>query len=152
VRRIVLPALLAASLCLAAAAEGIYKWVDEKGVTHYSESPPDEASGKKATKVDIKASGPADAGKPYDWKAKELDSRTQSVQKNQEERAKAEAEAKATSERKQMCQQAMRQVSFYQQQVPVYTLNDKGERVYVEDDDRAKKIEDAQARMRQYCD
>ncbi len=149
--RAVLFALLS-SLSFALCAEGIYKWVDDKGVTHYSESPPDEASGKKATKVDIKAPPPSDAGKVYDWKAKELESRSQGVQKGQEERQKAEAEAKLAAERKQKCRAAMGQVSFYQQQVPVYTLNDRGERVYVEDDDRSKKIEDAQERMRKFCD
>ncbi len=143
---------LLSSLSLALCAEGIYKWVDEKGVTHYSESPPDDAAGKKAIKVDIRPTPPSDPGKVVDWKAKELESRTQNVQKNQEERGRAEAEAKVTAERKQQCQAAMRQVAFYSQQVPVFTMNDKGERVAVEDDDRAKKIEDAQARMRQYCD
>jgi hypothetical protein len=142
------------ALVSAAALADMYKWVDEKGITHYSESPPpDEATAKKATKMELKVVPPSSPdAKPYDWKAKEADSRTQNVQKVQEERAKAEAAAKVTAERKQQCEAAVRQVNLYQQQVPIYSMNDKGERSYVEDADRASRLEAAQDRMRKYCD
>jgi hypothetical protein len=145
------PAIVAglAFLSFAAMAEGMYKWVDEKGITHYSESPPDDP--KKATKIDIKPNGPPQ-GQQYDWRAKELDSRTQNVQKIQEDRAKAEQQAKVAEQRKIICQQAVRQNAYYQQQVPVFTVDDKGDRHYAEDNERAKKIADAQEVMRKNCD
>ncbi|MFZ3323692.1 MAG: DUF4124 domain-containing protein [Usitatibacter sp.] len=150
-RRAILAGLAAVSLV--AAADGMYKWVDEKGVTHYSESPPpDDPTGKKATKLDIKPNGPSGPSKEFDWKAKELDSRTQNVQKVQEQREQEAKDAKEALHRKQLCNEALRQVNIYQQAIPVYTLNDKGERVYVEDADREKKIEDGRERMRKYCD
>jgi hypothetical protein len=148
-RRAVLAGLAAVSLV--AAADGMYKWVDEKGVTHYSESPPPDDP-RKATKVDIKPNGPSGPAKEFDWKQKELDSRQQNVQKVQEDREREAKEAQEARQRKVACQQAMRTVTTYQQQVPIFSINDKGERVYVEDADRAQKIEDARERMRKNCD
>ena len=148
-------AILAGLACVSfiAAAEGMYKWVDDKGVTHYSESPPpDDVTAKKATKIDIKPTAPSEPGKVFNWKQKEQDSRTQNVQKVQEDREREAKEAQVTAQRKQLCQEALRQVNFLSQQVPVYSVNDKGERVYVEDDVRATRIADAQEKMRKYCD
>ena len=47
--------ILVAGLALstAAPAQKMYKWVDEKGVTHFSENPPPD--GTKATTVEPKA-------------------------------------------------------------------------------------------------
>lgn len=138
-----------AALSLAAAAQGVYKWVDEKGVTHYSESPPPDG---KANKVDIKPNGPAGPVKEPDWKARELESRQQNVQKNQADREQKAKEDNDKATRRNICQQALRQITTLQTAVPVYTLNEKGERVYMEDADRQQKVEAAQQRMRENCD
>ncbi len=137
---------------VAAFADGIYKWVDEKGVTHYGEAPPDDDKGKKATKMDIKTNPAPISSGNVDWKAKELESRTQNVQKVQEERAQAAKDAEEAKQRKAQCQAAMRQLNLYSQQVPVYNINDKGERVYVEDADRQRRMDDARDTMRKYCE
>jgi hypothetical protein len=42
--------LIAAALAAAAAGAHVYKWVDEKGVTHYSETPP---QGRRAEEVKV---------------------------------------------------------------------------------------------------
>lgn len=66
------------SLALAAFAPAaiavIYKWVDEKGVTHYSQNPPSDG---KANQMETKPSGPAEApsASPQNWKQRELESR-----------------------------------------------------------------------------
>jgi len=47
VRRRILPALLLLA-CAALSHAGTYKWVDEKGVTNYSNNPPPSSKGAKA--------------------------------------------------------------------------------------------------------
>lgn len=72
--------LLLALLLIAAAAiaSGIYKWMDDKGVTHYSDAPP---KAQKATQLDHQTEPPAAApesaaGQPAeDWAQKEQDFR-----------------------------------------------------------------------------
>ena len=49
-------------LALPVAAQAMYKWVDEKGVTHYSEHPPADAKlEKKAAKVTPRVTPPSNA-------------------------------------------------------------------------------------------
>ena len=144
--------LLLVLLPLFAAAEGMYKWVDEKGVTHYSESPPpDDAKGKKATKIDIKPNGPSGPVKD-NWKERVEGAREKQIQSNEEQAKQQKADAQEKARRDMACRQALQQVSTLQQTRPVYTTNDKGERVYMEDTDRAQRIADAQERMRKNCE
>lgn len=50
--------LVAALGCtIAPASAQVYKWVDERGVTHYSERPPPNAKAKPAKKLDITLRG-----------------------------------------------------------------------------------------------
>jgi len=142
-KRLALMAFVAVSL--AAAAEGMYKWVDEKGVTHYSESPPPDG---KANKVEIKPTAPNGPASPTDWKQKELDSRQQHIQKEQAEKQQQKTEA----ERHNLCVEARRQLGVLQAGVPVFHVNERGERVFVEDDERQRKVEAAQERARKNCD
>ena len=68
-RPFVLACLVA--LPLAAAAQQMYKWVDEKGVTHYSDSPPPDGKAD-AKKIDIRPVPPsAPVAAPPTWQQKE---------------------------------------------------------------------------------
>jgi hypothetical protein len=59
-------------------AAGAYKWVDEKGVTHYSDTPP--ASGTKVQPVDTRPYGATGSGcSACEWRALERSSREQSA-------------------------------------------------------------------------
>lgn len=49
-----LAVLAAALLCLGTAGAQVYKWVDDKGVTHYSDQPPPPSAPAK-TKVEVKS-------------------------------------------------------------------------------------------------
>ena len=144
--RIVLLALIVAPLC--AAAE-MYKWVDEKGVTHYSESPPPDGKGAK---VDIKPQGEATNVAPTDWKQKEQDARQRRIQKEQEERQQTGAAQNQAAVRTNRCRESQRQLSIVQMARPVYQVNEKGEKVYLEDAERQREIDGWKDNVRKYCD
>jgi type IV secretory pathway VirB10-like protein len=139
------------ALSLAAAAEGMYKWVDENGKTHYSDSPPPDD--KKATKIDIKPTPPSGpVTQQPDWKQKELDQRTQHIQKEQADKAKSAKDEKEQAERHDRCVEARRRLNILQAGRPVFTVNDKGERIYLEDADRARETEALKDRIDKNCD
>jgi hypothetical protein len=138
---------LALAAFVPAAIADMYKWVDEKGVTHYSESPPPDG---KATKMETKPAGPAEASSaaPESWKQRELESRRKRLK---EESDKATEDDHAAA-RKRRCLRAQRELDIVQAARPVYTVNERGEKVYLEDKDRAREIEAWKKHVQTYCD
>jgi hypothetical protein len=144
--RIVL--LTLALLPMAAAAE-MYKWVDEKGHTVYSEQPPPDGNAKK---IDIRPS-PAGTGEaPTDWKQKEMDARQTRITKEQQEESKKAVEQNAAGARRNNCLESQRQLGIAQAPRPVYEVNDKGEKVYLDDKERQRQIDAWQANVKKYCE
>jgi Domain of unknown function (DUF4124) len=142
--------LLLLALLPAAAAAQMYKWVDEKGVTHYSETLPPDAKGAK---VDVKpASGDASPRPATDWKQKELDARQQRIQKEQNEQQQQAQEMNQARGRHNNCLQARRELAVMRTPGPVYRLNDKGEKVYFDEAERERQIAGWQANVTKYCD
>ena len=142
--------LLVAAIA-ATPAWAIYKWVDEKGVTHFSQDPPPD--GRKATKVEPKVTPPSSTpAAPTDWKKKEQDSRKQRIERDQsDEAAKAKAHNEA-AERANKCNRAKRDLEVLNRQAPVYSRNERGERVYVEDKDRESEKAAARRIIEANCD
>ena len=137
-------ALLVPALCC---AQTMYKWVDEKGVTHFSENPPPD--GKKASNYEAKVTGPSDpSAKPADWKRRELENKGSKAEKNERDRATRAAEEDARNAKYARCTHAQTQVRVLSTPRPVYSTNSKGERVYVEDTDREARLKEA----RRYAD
>jgi hypothetical protein len=125
-------------------AHAIYKWVDEKGVTHFSETPPPD--GRKAEKLQPKVvppSGPV--APPPDWRQREQESKARAIERNQADDAARARSQKQAAERADTCQRARRRLALLSEKVPVYSRNERGERTYIEDADREVEI----GRMRQ---
>jgi hypothetical protein len=141
---------LAVTLAAALPAHAIYKWVDEKGVTHFSEHPPPD--GKKAQKIEPKVTPPSSDAKPADWKQREQDARKRKIEQEQKDdyqRGKAHNNA---AERQNRCGFARRELHVLEKQVPVYHVNEKGEKVYLEDKDRPAQIAQWKRTIAEYCD
>jgi hypothetical protein len=126
-----------AFLPLAALAQTMYKWVDEKGVTHYSESPPPDG---KATKLEVKPVG-TEKPRTDNWKDREIEFRQRQTEREVAERSEAESRRRAEAERKQQCRRAQDALDSLRNSRRIYDLDDKGERVYMEDKDRPAAIE-----------
>ena len=140
-------ALLLAAVPLHAAT--LYKWVDEKGVTHYTETPPE---GRKATPVELKGVTSDAPPKEPDWKQREIDLRRQRIEKNQaEERDRARAE-RAAADRKNRCIRAQRALLVLQQQRPTYTVDERGEKSYMDDAERRLEAERWARERDAHCD
>jgi len=147
-------ALLFALLCcgpIQIATAQVYKWVDENGVTHYGERPPQN---KKAQTV---TTNPATAPAPNPPSAKPPDNgdfQQQNIefQRRRIERAqKAEQELKEAREKRERCNFARDDLRQMEAADRLYDLNDKGERVYVDDTKRSAVIERARRRFEQSC-
>jgi hypothetical protein len=142
IRSVLLALLL---LAFAAAAQTMYKWVDEKGVTHFSESPPPDGN---AAKIEVKPVG-NEAPRGDDWKQRDLESRQRRAAK---EAADSEVQKREQQVRAPRCSEARRQLDGLKNSRRIYRTDAKGERVYVEDTERPALIERWEQEVRKYCD
>ena len=147
----ILQVAIAACIAIALPAFGeMYKWVDEKGVTHYSETPPPDG---KAQKIEVKPAQPTEAprAKSEDWKQREFEFRQRRLEKELADEKARKGEERDAASRKDRCLRAQRSLDLLRREVPIYEVNERGERVYLEDKDRAAELEKARKAIDTYC-
>jgi hypothetical protein len=146
-------AILAASLLGSDTVDsGVYKWIDEEGKTHYTDSPPDRA----ARQMDVPL-GPDEAtlrsSREQANRLLELDRRKQQMR----QRAKAREEREALARRREAealarrCRNARSHLEILTKQIPVYWTSDRGERVFIEDHERPERIAELKRFIQRDC-
>jgi uncharacterized protein DUF4124 len=159
-RSLLIPLLLAAPPAL---GDTIYKWIDDRGVTHYSQTPP---SAGQASKVPIHSSPPgpgtpADKGTSDDWRQ-----RDEEFQKRWKEKKAAEAQVEAqrqseSRQRPEKCRKAREELARLMatkpaiKRRPTISLLDPETDAEVElmnNAERTQKIEQAEQAVRSLCD
>lgn len=134
------------TLAVPAAAQ-VYKWVDEKGVTHYGERAP---QGRHAREVGERLAnpGPAPEGMTQpDWKSKELEFRGRRIEAQQAESKRTQRE----TANRQACNQARDRLALMKSARGMYRLNDKGERVYQDEEENRAAIVQLERQISENC-
>ncbi len=147
---------------------GIYKWVDKKGVTHYSESSPENTP---TNEVEIEPP-PSDATVQQSRQLlkqslQEEDQRNRTYEAEKKQLRTAQlAREKAREQKLKTCSHALMQLRVLEETVPVY-LDEAGEyhtqtsthsagysgkRVYLGDDERPLEIRRFKQEMANNCD
>ncbi|MBU1237063.1 MAG: DUF4124 domain-containing protein [Gammaproteobacteria bacterium] len=132
-----------------AVAEGVYKWVDSQGHTHFGSAPP---PGKNAKRLEVRSSTPdpdpdTSAQTSRGWREQlEL-----SNQRRQQAREKEQEAAKQQGESAQRCAWARQTVDSLNRGGARYRLNAQGEREYLDDGQRQAALDSANQRVAQYC-
>ena len=141
-----LPHFIAMMLVAAAAHGQIYRWVDEKGVTHYGEKPP---QGAKAREVEDTLANPPGATPPpaEDWQEKERQFRQRQIAAGQAQEKKEQD----AQRRRAACNEQRDLLARLRNATRLYRLNEQGERVYQDDSDREKAIARQEQLVARYC-
>jgi len=121
----------------------IYKWVDASGKTRYGDTPP--ASGNAETQVMKTAPTGQSGAQAPDWEEKDRDFRRRRIERD----AMKPGEA-ATPASRQICASARHKMQTLDGR-RVYRLDKNGERVYMEDGERAAIEAKAQQDIATYC-
>ncbi len=152
-RRRTAPLVAAAALACALAAGGagatLYKWTDANGRVVYSDQPP---AGNVKVEIVGGAPPPDNPNAARDMANKDVEMKK--AQRERTEEAAKSDQARADAVRRAgVCDQARAAVRMYQadNKIPLYRLNEKGERVLVGDDERRRKLEEQQKLAREYC-
>ena len=141
--------VLLAGLVVAGAAHAapVYKCVDAKGVTQYSEKP---VPGCRGTEVDIQPlPPPSGAERP---EARDLAEQERGFRRRKIEREEAEKKAAAEmQQRAKRCQQVQSELARYTNSRRVVQTDARGERSFMPDDERDRRIASLQAEVAKNC-
>lgn len=137
-------ALLAAALPLAVAAQ-VYRWVDEKGVVHYTQTPPPGFDAKK-----LDEAPPPPANTPIEQLR---DYNAANAQARSEREAAAAKAAQAEAERQRACAAAQRRIQFLQNHPPqrIKRKDESGDVVRMSPEDHARDLDKARSVAAQAC-
>lgn len=141
--------LLLAGLALQAHAQGgLYKWVDEKGVVHYSDTPPPGKGGQKLrTPSQPPLDGASSPQRSRSWQEQLQDS---NERRFQDEKRQKEAQQKA-QEADQKCLRARNALDSLKRERPLYRVDQQGERVFMEDEERRRLVDGWQQQADANC-
>jgi len=131
----------------------VYKWVDERGVTHYGERPP---QGAKATEVQNKLASPAPgsaapapgSAAPEGSPPKDRGTEGQAASKNAPPKPPPTREQVEAERRQQQCEQQRAILARLKETPPSYTVNEKGEKV---PSDNSENIARQEKRVIEQC-
>lgn len=136
--------LLCGCAAFSASAQKMYKWKDAKGVTHFSENPPPD--GSNAEKIEVKpVGGERPALPPPPAPRAQKEPAAQAKQPGAEEIA-----SRNDQQRAQKCETYKRELDTLSNSRP-FTLNDKGERVFMEEKERVERMDEARKIVRENC-
>jgi predicted Zn-dependent peptidase len=143
-------ALAAACALVPLASAQLYKYVDKDGKTVYSDQPPPNADSKQlnihsgTTKDSPAAAAPKTAV--------ERDKELQKIRDEDKEKAKkAEDASKLASQKEAACKQAQSNYQIYADGGRITKYDDKGERVYLGDDEILAEQERTKREMDEAC-
>ncbi len=133
----------------------IYKWVDENGKVHYSDKPPAHLEEDQTESITIEESKQKSANQNQ-LSAQErvkqankwLDSQRQTQLQKDKEKA---TERKQLEKRQKECDRMKKEQMAYQRSNVIWDVNDKGETVYLNEQEREKLLNDMQQVVTTAC-
>ena len=151
--RLLLGVTLASLLASFGVSAQIYEYKDASGRTVYTDHPPTGAAVKSRTVSKDAASEPAPAtAAPVPKSAVDREMEFKKRQKEaQEQSAKSEKEAADKAARAEACKGARQHLQLLESGERLATRDSAGERVFIDDDQRAKDIERTRKQVSELC-
>jgi hypothetical protein len=153
-KQLVTISFLGALALTAHAAQDFYKWVDDKGVTHYSQSPPDAPSGKdKVQTINVRTKIPTDSAQAI----ADLEKKRAEAGKGKDDAAKKDkgGDAKTTAKNKELnkenCEQWKKDLELLQNKSRIMEDNGKGEVKALSEEEIKARLEKTQKYIKDLC-
>lgn len=157
-----LTAVVACAWVSSAAAKEVYTWTDKNGIVHYGDMPPAEENSEKITVEDAYVPGTSGA---YPTAAETADDATaradadpsettlSAAQQRREKIAKERQERKELqAERREMCGKRKRRLEQLEPARRVLYINEQGEEVRMDDDQRMALIQEDKDYIAKNCE
>jgi len=144
--RLVLGALLL--LAVAAAQAQVYRWVDSNGRVQYSDRKPTEAKSAQEVRNTVSAIGSQSGTGSAAEREQDFQKRRQEQTESQQKQQQAATEQRQKAEN---CQRARENLAALQSGQRIARFTPSGERVYLEDNDRAAEVARTQQLVQANC-
>ena len=128
------------SLSALSVSAEIYKWTDEDGVTHYGQKPPTEQAAE-SFRLPSSVSSQSQSADETETAEELKESEDTPGQTEAEKRVNKQKEIQA---KKQNCENARAALQELKNRPRMQYINDDGERAFFTDEERQKKIDEAQ--------
>jgi len=146
--------LLIACATQAAPAQSIYSWKDASGQVHYSDTPPADGKARTLRQPPLAPAGAtrtaAGGQAPQTYAEKELAFRKRRAEAAEAEN-KADQDKAAAAIRERYCTDARRQLAALESGQYMTRYDASGERVFLDDAERASAIERTRADVERNC-
>ena len=142
----VLILLLLACLLPTGAGAGVFKWSDDEGKIHYGDRPPYEGDVET-----VRTPPPPSDSAVLQSRSRLDDLRSQASEREEVRENGKKAAAREKEAREQRCLRARYQLRVAEFEGPVFHVDEHGDRVYLADDERAAKREQAHELIRANC-
>lgn len=145
-------ALMALLLASGSVESAIYKWVDKDGKTHFSDSPPHSGAQEITPKQGPLDDEVREARERLERTLRRLKRKDDIRQERREKERQRKAAAEQQEARNQSrCRLLQQNLYVLLQQRPVYNINKKGERIYLNDETRNSEVKRVQKMIANYC-
>lgn len=131
-------------------AEKYYKWVDDKGVTHYTSSPP--KSQKQTEIITTSSSQSSDAVKSKEKLERTREALNVALEERKNAGVLSPEEAKNLETRKKNCEIATARLKNLQENVRLREKMDNGEYKVITEDSRQTRISSTIKHVQENCD
>jgi hypothetical protein len=131
------------------AQAAMYKWVDDKGVTQYTQYPPPDRKAEVIVPPPPPAEDPEGAQKKLEATLQKLDEERKAKATAQEESQKTADEAK---QRQKVCQDARSNLEKLTTGGRRRVIGPDGVASYLPEEERQQKITEAKEAIKKYCD
>lgn len=141
--------LISLTLFTLPAMAAMYKWVDEEGNTHYSQSPPSEGNEfREVAPPPPPAESPEEAQKRREAIAESIQKQASDKQAAKEEAAKEKAE---TAKNKERCDKLRKDIQTFQNRGRVRKINESGEYETMTDEAKSAQLQKMRAQLKEEC-
>lgn len=134
------------------ASEEFYKWVDEKGVTHYSETPPDDTGKVKSQVISVSTRLPMGSEAAVSNLEKQRSEKSESKEGVTKVGKKPDVSV-APDQYKEKCAKLKSDLQTLSDKAGrIKTQDEKGEVRALTEEERAQRIDKAQREIKAFCE
>ncbi|WP_422126463.1 DUF4124 domain-containing protein [Thioalkalivibrio sulfidiphilus] len=152
---LILPLALVLAMALAAPAGAqIYRWVDEQGQVHFGDCAPPRCNSTEVRMAPGPSQEQLERAREERERQREAREQRELIQRQvqEAERREQQQQERQQAQRRSYCQQARSELRILETPRPVFHVDEKGERVYLDDATRSTQIQQARQNVARFCD